>query len=186
MFKMAKVLPVLIYPDSILRQKAKPVSEFGKDLFQFVENMCETMYVYKGIGLAANQVGELQRVFILDTEWRERTENTKTVDKNPVVYINPEIVNSEGSIEYEEGCLSIPQVYGLVERSETIGVRYQDLTGKVFEKELSGLNAIAFQHELDHLNGVMFFDHLSAFKRRTLIEKFMKLQIDKDRDSKGE
>jgi peptide deformylase len=183
---MAKVLKVLIYPDSILREKAHSVSEFGKELSQFVEDMCETMYLYKGIGLAANQVGELKRIFILDTEWRERTEDTKKVDKNPVAYINPEIISAEGSIEYEEGCLSIPQVYGLVERSETIAVRYQDETGRSFEKELSGLSAIAFQHELDHLNGVMFIDHLSAFKRRTLLEKFHKMQLEKDRDSKGE
>ena len=183
---MAKVLKVVIYPDSVLRQKALAVSEFGNSLAQFVEDMSETMYMYKGIGLAANQVGELKRVFILDTEWRERTEETKKVDKNPIAYINPEIISLEGSIEYEEGCLSIPQVYGLVERSETIAVRYQDVTGKSFEKELSGLNAIAFQHELDHLNGVMFFDHLSAFKRRMLLEKFNKMQLEKDRDSKGD
>ena len=183
---MAKVLKVLIYPESVLRQKALVVSEFGKELSQFVEDMCETMYLYKGIGLAANQVGVLKRVFVLDTEWRERSEDSKKVDKNPIAFINPEIVSAEGCIEYEEGCLSIPQVYGLVERSDLITVRYQDITGRSFEKELSGLNAIAFQHELDHLNGVMFFDHLSAFKRRTLLEKFNKLKLEKDRDSKGD
>ncbi len=175
---MAKGLAVLIYPHQTLRAKAKPVELFDKELATLASKMSETMYRYRGIGLAANQVDVLQQIFVLDVNWREEDENGNTVPKSPEFYINPEILSSEGETEYEEGCLSIPKMYGMVKRSEIIEVKFQDLKGKEHRATLSGLRAIAFQHEFDHLAGVMFFDHLSAFKRRTLLEKFNKLQLE--------
>lgn len=180
---MSQALPVLIYPHEILRQKAKLVEAFDKTLEDLAAQMLDTMYFYKGIGLAANQVGVLSRVFVLDVSWREvDEEGNKKVERLPEIYVNPEIVSKQGTIEYEEGCLSIPKMYGLVKRSEMIEVKYKDLKGKEQRATLSGLRAIAFQHELDHLNGVMFFDHLSLFKRRILLEKFTKMQIEAKKD----
>lgn len=181
---MSKVLPVVIYPQEVLRKKAKPVQAFDKELATLAENMLETMYAYRGIGLAANQVGNLSRIFVLDVMWREPDEEgaKKKIEKSPEIYVNPEIVSKQGTIEYEEGCLSIPKMYGMVKRSETIEVKYQDLKGAEHRATLTELRAIAFQHELDHLNGVMFFDHLSLFKRRLLLEKFAKMQMEKGKE----
>lgn len=173
---MSQVLPVVIYPHETLRKKALPVEAFDKSLEELASRMIDTMYSYRGIGLAANQVDVLKRVFVLDVEWREASEDEKEIKKSPEVYVNPEILTRNGEIEYEEGCLSIPKMYGLVHRSETLEVKYQDLKGVEKRQTLTALKAIAFQHELDHLNGVMFFDHLSSFKRRTLLEKFAKMQ----------
>ena len=175
---MAKVLEVIIFPHETLRKKANVVTTFDKSLSDLASNMIETMYSYRGIGLAATQVNDLRRLFVLDVTWREPSEEENKVEKNPEVFVNPELVDESGEIEYEEGCLSIPKVYGMVERSESIVVRYQDLKGNKHEAAFSGLKAICFQHELDHLNGVLFFDHLSTFKRRILLEKFQKLQLE--------
>jgi peptide deformylase len=172
-------MKVVLYPQEVLRQTAKSVEVFDEDLKNLAQTMQSTMYDYRGIGLAANQVGDLRRVFILDVEWRDPSQDEGPVQKNPEVYINPEIISYSGETEYEEGCLSIPGVCGVVKRHELIEVAYQDLSGKSIQERLEGLKAIAFQHELDHLNGVLFFDHLSAFKRRTLLEKYTKLQLEK-------
>lgn len=175
---MANELAVLIYPHKTLREKAKIIESFDKELASLATNMSETMYRYRGIGLAANQVDVLKQIFVLDVNWRDEDEDRKKVPKSPEYYVNPEILSREGEIEYEEGCLSIPKMYGLVKRSEIIEVKFQDLKGKEHRATLTGLRAIAFQHELDHLAGIMFFDHLSPFKRRTLLEKFNKLQLE--------
>jgi peptide deformylase len=175
---MARVLEVVLYPHEVLRKKAEEVTVFDDKLAELAQNLSETMYHYKGIGLAANQVNELKRIFVLDVDWREQGEDQKEVKKAPQVFVNPEIVSRAGELEYEEGCLSIPKVYGLVTRSEGITVRYHNLKGVRHEASLTELRAIAFQHELDHLNGILFFDHLSPFKRRNLIEKFTKMQLD--------
>ena len=181
---MTKGLDVVKFPAAILREKAKKIEDFNSGLVELAEKMSETMYFYRGIGLAANQVGDLRRIFVLDVLWREPSEEEKKVEKSPEVFINPELLHREGHIEYEEGCLSIPKVYGIVKRSEFIRVKFQDLKGVVQEAELSGLKAIAFQHELDHLDGILFLDHLSAFKRRSLIEKYTKMQLDLAKEEK--
>lgn len=192
---MSKVLKVVIYPDNVLRERAKLVTSFDKELKTLAHNMAETMYAYRGIGLAANQVDSLKRIFVLDTEWTEREIDREKNDdkksekggkKNPRFFVNPELMRVEGEITFEEGCLSVPKVYGEVDRKEKISVRYQNLDGDTIEEELEGLAAIAFQHELDHLNGVLFFDHMSAFKRRILLEKFLKQQSEKKNDDDKE
>lgn len=175
---MARDLEVVIYPFESLRQKALPVESFDQELKDLAESMSQTMYLYRGIGLAANQVNVLKRIFVLDVNWRDSDEDEKKVAKAPEIYVNPEIISREGEIEYEEGCLSIPKMYALVKRSEIIQVKYQDLKGVEHRATMSELRAIAFQHELDHLNGIMFFDHITPFKRRTLLEKFNKLQLE--------
>lgn len=124
-----------------------------------IEKMAETMYKFKGLGLAANQVGILKRVFILDISQRE--------GKNKLeIYINPEIISAEGQITYEEGCLSIPGYYAKVNRYAKLYIRAYDLNGKPFERELEGIRAIAFQHECDHLDGILFIDRLSPLKKQ--------------------
>lgn len=191
---MSKVLKVVIYPDNVLRKNCEKVVEFDSELKKLAHDMAETMYAYRGIGLAASQVAALKRIFVLDTTWTEREldssdeeapkKSKKAAKKNPRFFVNPEILNADGDISFEEGCLSIPKVYGEVDRKETISVRYQDLEGKAHSEELEGLDAIAFQHELDHLNGVLFFDHMSAYKRRVLLEKFLKQQLELQKESK--
>ncbi len=174
-----KILEVILHPHETLRKIASPVSVFDKEIEKLAHDMIATMYHYSGIGLAANQVDVLKRVFILDVNWRgDPDEDGAKIEKVPEIYINPEILSESGVVEYEEGCLSIPKFYGIVERSANIRVRYQDLSGKTHEADFDDLQAIAFQHELDHLNGVMFFDHLSSFKRRVLLEKYTKAQME--------
>ena len=180
---MAQVLKVIIYPDVQLRSVSKPVTVFDARLKEFALDMTETMYASRGIGLAAIQVAVAQRIFVLDTQWRDEAEDQFEVKKRPRYFVNPELLEGEGDVLFEEGCLSIPKMYGDVMRREEIRVRYADLTGKVYEETLKDIDAIAFQHELDHLNGVLFFDHLSAFRRRTLLEKYLKMQTAK---TKGE
>lgn len=182
---MAKELKVVVYPHTALRAKALNIGSFDKELATLAADMAETMYRYRGIGLAANQVDVLKRIFVLDVNWRDEDEDGKKVAKSPEFYVNPEILKREGETEYEEGCLSIPKMYGLVKRSEVIEVKFQDLKGAEHRATLTGLRAIAFQHEMDHLEGVMFFDHLSPFKRRTLLEKFNKLQLEILNDKKS-
>lgn len=152
-------MEILILGHPILRQKAKPVEDINGELKKNIEKMAETMYKFKGLGLAANQVGILKRVFILDISQRE--------GKNKLeIYINPEIISAEGQITYEEGCLSIPGYYAKVNRYAKLYIRAYDLNGKPFERELEGIRAIAFQHECDHLDGILFIDRLSPLKKQ--------------------
>ena len=152
-------MEILILGHPILRQKAKPVEDINGELKKNIEKMAETMYKFKGLGLAANQVGILKRVFILDISQRE--------GKNKLeIYINPEIISAEGQITYEEGCLSIPGYYAKVNRYAKLYIRAYDLNGKLFERELEGIRAIAFQHECDHLDGILFIDRLSPLKKQ--------------------
>ncbi|RKX63912.1 MAG: peptide deformylase [Thermodesulfobacteriota bacterium] len=152
-------MEILILGHPVLRQKAKPVEDINGELKKNIEKMAETMYKFKGLGLAANQVGILKRVFILDISQRE--------GKNKLeIYINPEIVSAEGQIAYEEGCLSIPGYYAKVNRYAKLYIRAYDLNGKLFERELEGIRAIAFQHECDHLDGILFIDRLSPLKKQ--------------------
>jgi peptide deformylase len=160
---------ILILPDKRLRQVSEPVKKIDAGIRKLVEDMFESMYDAPGIGLAAIQVGTPKRVVTMDLSKKEEAE------KNPQVFINPEIVwSSDEQATYEEGCLSIPEFYEEVERSAQVKVKYLDLEGKAHEVEANGLLATCLQHEIDHLNGVLFIDHISKLKRDRVIKKFTK------------
>ncbi|MBY3334485.1 peptide deformylase [Rhizobium laguerreae] len=162
------IKPLIILPDPVLRQLSKPVERVDSDLQRLADDMLETMYDAPGIGLAAIQVGVPRRMLVIDIS-REGEE------KQPQVFINPEIVKSsdERSV-YEEGCLSIPDFYAEVERPATVSVKYLDRNGKEQTVEADGLLATCLQHEIDHLNGVLFIDYISRLKREMVIKKFTK------------
>ena len=157
------VLPIYIYDQPVLRKKAKPVRTVDDDLIRLSSDMMETMHVASGIGLAANQVGSLQRVIVVDLSGMEETRDSK-----PLVMLNPEILHEEGSWVMEEGCLSIPDIRDEVERAETIRVRYRDLEFREQELQADGLLGRVILHEVDHLNGILFVDRLGAVKRKLL------------------
>jgi peptide deformylase len=159
---------ILIIPDKRLRQVSEPVKKIDAGIRKLAEDMLETMYDAPGIGLAAIQVGAPKRVVTMDLAKKDEP-------KNPQVFINPEILwSSEEMATYEEGCLSIPEYYGDVERPAQVTVKYLDLDGEPRELEASGLLATCLQHEIDHLNGVLFIDHLSKLKRDRVLKKFAK------------
>jgi peptide deformylase len=159
---------ILILPDKRLRQVSEPVKKIDSGIRKLVEDMFETMYDAPGIGLAAIQVGAPKRVVIMDLAKKEEP-------KNPQVFINPEIVwSSQEKATHEEGCLSIPEFYDDVERPAQVKVKYLDLEGAAHEIEANGLFATCLQHEIDHLNGVLFIDHISKLKRDRVIKKFAK------------
>ena len=160
--------PILTLPDPRLRLVSAPVDKVDAEIRKLVDDMFESMYGAPGIGLAAIQVGVPRRVVIMDLAKKDEP-------KNPRVYINPELVwASEERSTYEEGCLSIPEYYDEVERPAQVKVRYTDLDGQIQEIEANGLLATCLQHEIDHLNGVLFIDHLSKLKRSRIIKKFSK------------
>jgi peptide deformylase len=169
--------PILIIPDTRLRQVADPVVSIDKEIATLVEDMFETMYLAPGIGLAAPQIGVMKRVLVLDVAKR-RDEEAKS---EPMAFINPVItwVSEEISI-YEEGCLSIPDFYEAVERPAVIRVAYLDPAGASKEIEADGILATCLQHEIDHLNGVLFIDHISRLKRARVMRKFEKAAKDRE------
>ncbi len=159
---------ILILPDRRLRLVSKPVDKVDGGIRKLVDDMFETMYGAPGIGLAAIQVGVPKRVVTMDLAKKDEP-------KTPKVYVNPELVwASEERATYEEGCLSIPEYYEEIERPAQVKVRYTDLDGNEQEVEANGLLATCLQHEIDHLNGVLFIDHLSKLKRSRIIRKFAK------------
>jgi peptide deformylase len=159
---------ILTLPDPRLRLVSKPVAKVDAEIRKLVEEMFETMYGAPGIGLAAIQVGVPKRVVTMDLAKKDEP-------RNPKVYINPELLwASEERAAYEEGCLSIPEYYEEVERPAQVKVRYTDLDGYAQEIEANGLLATCLQHEIDHLNGVLFIDHISKLKRSRVIKKFAK------------
>jgi len=160
--------PLVILPDAQLRAKSAPVAKITADIKKLVEDMFETMYDAPGIGLAAIQVGVAKRVVTMDLAKKEG-------EKEPRVFINPEITwSSEEMSVYEEGCLSIPDIHEDVERPARVKVKFLDLDGKEHEEEADGLYATCIQHEIDHLNGVLFIDHISKLKRDRIVKKFTK------------
>ncbi len=161
---MAK-LEILEFPDDRLRTVAKPVERFDDRLRELVADMIETMYDAQGIGLAATQVNVHWRLLVLDVSEAQDT---------PRVYVNPEIVASEGSETCEEGCLSVPGIYAEVSRADKVRVAACDPHGQRFEENLEGLHAVCLQHEIDHLNGKLFVDYLSPLKRRMVTKKLEK------------
>jgi peptide deformylase len=159
---------ILILPDKRLRQVSKPVERIDAGIRKLVDDMFESMYDAPGIGLAAIQIGTPKRVITLDLAKKEEP-------KNPQVFINPEILwISEEKASHEEGCLSIPEFYDEVERPSQVKVQYLDLKGEQNLIEANGLLATCLQHEIDHLNGILFIDHLSKLKRDRVIKKFTK------------
>ncbi len=180
--------PLVIIPDKLLRTTSAPVGKITADIRKLVEDMFATMYDAPGIGLAAVQVGVPKRVVTMDLGKRgnknaEPEKDDKDDDgdedaeevKNPRVFINPEITwSSEEKSIYEEGCLSIPDIHEDVERPARVKVKFLDLDGKEHEEEADGLYATCIQHEIDHLNGVLFIDHISKLKRDRIVKKFTK------------
>ena len=159
---------IIVLPDKRLRLKSKPVPRIDGDIRKLVEDMFETMYKAPGIGLAAIQVGVPVRLVVMDLSKKE-------TETEPRVFVNPEILSpSEEKSIYEEGCLSIPDVHEDVERPARVKVKYLDLDGKPHEEDAEGLFATCIQHEVDHLNGVLFIDHISKLKRDRIIKKFIK------------
>jgi peptide deformylase len=163
---------IIILPDKRLRLVSKPVEKVTAEIRKLAEDMFETMYDAPGIGLAAIQVAEPVRLITMDLA--KPDENGET-NRQPRVFINPEIVSSsEEKSVYEEGCLSIPEYYEEIERPAKVRVRFTDLDGKLHEEDAEGLFATCIQHEIDHLNGVLFIDYLSKLKRDRVQKKFSK------------
>ena len=174
---------ILTFPDPKLREVSAPVKEFGPELKQLSEDMIETMYDANGIGLAAPQIGELKRMIVIDTrpkdeggrryKYDEMSDLEKAVPQ-PLILINPEIVKGEGKTTFDEGCLSIPGYYETVERFDYIEMKAFDINGKEFIVKTDGLLAICMQHELDHLEGTLFVDHLSFVKSNKIKNQIKK------------
>ena len=162
------VRDILILPDKRLRQKSEPVNTIGKTERALVEDMFETMYAAPGIGLAAIQIGVPARVVTMDLAKKDEP-------KAPLVFINPEVAwVSDETATYEEGCLSIPEYYEEVVRPKAVKVKFLDLDGKPHEIEAEGLLATCLQHEIDHINGVLFIDYISKLKRDMVMKRFKK------------
>jgi peptide deformylase len=169
---MAK-LKIFTFPDVVLTQKAGPIARVEKDLYRLADDMLETMYDAPGIGLAANQVGVLQRILVIDTDYdfvEDELEGSGGIVKNrkPRIIINPEIIHREGSILFSEGCLSVPEYSAEVKRSEKLKLQFQDVDGVTRTLAADGLLAVAIQHEMDHLDGKLFIDRLSPLKKEMI------------------
>jgi peptide deformylase len=168
---------ILTVPHPVLKQVSKPVDKVDDDLRRLMDDMLETMYDAPGIGLAAVQIGEPIRVIVMDLQEKpEGAEPDAEGIKNPLFFANPEIVwKSEDLAPYEEGCLSVPEIYDEVMRPAKVKLKYLDYNGNEVEEEADGLFAVCIQHEMDHLEGTLFIDHLSKLKRDRAITKVKKL-----------
>ena len=165
---------ILEFPDPRLRTRAQPVTRFGNEVRRLIDDMLETLYHAPGIGLAATQIDVHQRLIVIDVSESHN---------EPLVLINPEIVAREGSTRTEEGCLSVPGIFDAVSRAARVRVRAQERDGTVFERDCADLLAVCVQHEMDHLEGRLFVDHLSSLKReriRKKLEKERKIQSRRD------
>lgn len=186
---------ILTYPDARLREVSEPVTEFNAELETLTKDMIETMYDARGIGLAAPQVGVLQRVVVIDTRPRdekgrrynydEMTELEKKVQQ-PLVLINPEVVSGEGNTTFDEGCLSVPGYYETVERYERVVMKAFDIHGKEFRVESDGLLGICMQHELDHLEGKLFIDRISFMRGKKIKDQIKKYGYPAKKSSEDE
>ncbi len=192
---MAK-LKIYSFPDDVLAKKAKPIDRVDRELRKLADDMLETMYSAPGVGLAANQVGILKQIVVMDTDYEtedhelEDAQDDKTmpaggevvsgVIKNPkpIILINPKIIYREGEILFKEGCLSVPGYSCEVKRSEKIKVEYQDADGLTKTLALDGLPAVCVQHELDHLDGKLFIERLSPIKKEMAIKKVLRERED--------
>ena len=167
------ILQILEVPDPRLKTISSPVEAFDANLKRLVDDMFETMYAAPGIGLAAIQVGVPKRLLVMDLQEEKDGETVK----NPRVFVNPEILDpSEEHSVYSEGCLSVPDQYAEIERPAKVRARWQDLDGAVHEEAMDDLMATCLQHEMDHLEGILFIDHLSRLKRQMVLKKIEKIR----------
>jgi peptide deformylase len=162
------ILPICKYGDEVLREPAVPVETIDESLQKLIDDMVDTMYAAPGVGLAANQVGVAKRLMVIDLSVGKRRDELH-------VFINPEIIEAEGEVTEEEGCLSIPDFVEIVTRPERVKLRYQDRNGVEREMWGEGLMARAMCHEIDHLNGTLFVDYLRGFKKERILKKIQKL-----------
>lgn len=169
------VLEIVRWPHEALSTPAEPVTEFDANLHQFLDDMAETMYVAQGVGLAANQVAVLLRVTVIDIA-------AEGEDSQLIELINPEVVEREGSITWQEGCLSFPDLFENIRRAAWVKVRYQNRDGKVCEVEGEELFGVAMQHEIDHLDGICFTDKLKATQKRMALKRFDKIMTKRRAD----
>ncbi len=173
------LLEIIEVPDPLLRSESSPVERVDADLKRLVADMFETMYEAPGIGLAAIQVAVPRRVLVIDLQ--DPAEEGGEAVKAPHVFINPEILTSSDDRKtYNEGCLSIPDQYAVIERPDVVRARWLDLDGKSHEGEFDGLMSVCLQHEVDHLNGVLFIDYLSRLKRDMLVKKVVKSRRERE------
>lgn len=163
------VRPICAYPEAVLRQKAQPVTSIDDELQHLIDDMIETMYAAPGIGLAAPQIGISLQLFVVDISSGRDEAALQT-------FINPEIISTEGRVREEEGCLSVPGVYGPTPRSERVVIRGTNRAGEVVEMQGEGLQARAYQHEMDHLLGMLFFDRMGVVGRDLMKRKFKRAQ----------
>lgn len=174
------LLPIIEVPDQLLREQSAPVERIDDDLKRLVADMFETMYEAPGIGLAAVQVAVPRRLLIIDLQ--DPVEEDGDPVKDPHVFINPEILErSDARKSYNEGCLSIPDQYAEIERPDIVRARWLDQHGKSHEGEFGGLMSVCLQHEVDHLNGILFIDYLSRLKRDMLVKKVVKSRKDREK-----
>lgn len=188
------ILDIITLPDERLHQTSELITAFDANLRKLARDMGETMHAARGVGLAAVQVAVMKQILVIDMaaideddEDSETAEGRKNKDRahhadDVEAYINPKILTSSGQIEYEEGCLSIPGVYSKVKRAETITLQYNDLEGNLIEEEASGFKAIVLQHEIDHLNGILFFDRVGPMQKMMLASKYKKLRQQEEND----
>jgi peptide deformylase len=160
------LLEVLQFPDPRLKLVSEPIVEVDDEIRQLANDMCEVMYDEPGIGLAAPQVGRPIRLIVVDTEWSEEDK-----ERNPIVVVNPEIVEKEGKLVWEEGCLSVPDITADVSRAERVLLLGTDLDGDELSIRAEGLRAVCFQHEVDHLDGILFIEHISRLKRNLYVKR---------------
>ena len=171
-----KILDIRMIGDKVLEQVAEPVTEFNQDLRDFIEDMLHTMYIKDGAGLAAPQVGVSKRIFVVDPMYFE------TKKKEPLVFINPEIVSREGVYTYQEGCLSLPGIYEDVKRANKVVVKAQNVNGEEFAVEAEEYFGVVLQHENDHLDGILFTERLSKLKLLPFKKKIRQIKSTTDSD----
>lgn len=157
---------VLQFPDPRLRQKSEPVGAVTDEIRALAHDMLDVMYDEPGIGLAAPQVGKRIRLIVIDTQWSE-----EDAERDPLVLVNPEVTEHSGSLTWNEGCLSVPDFQADVERSERVHLSAHDLDGRPVEIDAEGIQAVCFQHEIDHLDGILFIDRISRLKREMYVRK---------------
>jgi len=171
---------VLQFPDARLKRVSEPISDVTDELRELARDMCEVMYDEPGIGLAAPQVGVARRLIVVDTEWTE-----DDAERNALVVVNPVLSDHEGKITWNEGCLSVPDFSADVERAECVVLRGTDLDGNAIDESAEGLRAVCFQHEVDHLDGVLFIDRISRLKRGLYVKKRKKQLREGEEESSG-
>ena len=177
---------ILTEPNKILREKSLKVNQVDEDLQKLMDDMLETMYAAPGIGLAAIQIGVPKRVIVLDISWSDKSESTKDEKqeerKNPMYFVNPEIITKSTNIStYEEGCLSVPGQFAEIDRPDKCHIKYLDYYGQSKELVADGMLATCIQHEMDHLEGILFIDYLSKLKKSVIIKKLTKQKEQLDR-----